>query len=63
MSGYKNNKKSFLDNFIPREGDSRSDVARKVVTDVSVIVLAVAAGVALPWDKVIQKAFFVVFVS
>ncbi|MBD5146423.1 MAG: class B sortase [Ruminococcus sp.] len=53
MAGYKNNKKSFLDNFIPREGDSRSDVARKVVTDISVIVLVVAV-IVLAWYFVQQ---------
>ncbi len=42
MAGYKNNKKSFLDSFIPRKGDSSADITRKIVTDVSVAVLVVA---------------------
>ena len=39
MAGYKNNKKSFLDSFIPRKGDSSADVS-VVVLVVALIVLA-----------------------
>lgn len=53
MAGYKNNKKSFLDSFIPRKGDSSADVARKIVTDVSVVVLVVAL-IVLAWYFVQQ---------
>lgn len=53
MSGYKKNKKSFLDSFIPRKGDSGADVTRKIVTDVSVVVLA-AALIILAWYFVQQ---------
>ena len=53
MAGYKNNKKSFLDSFIPRKGDSSADITRKIVTDVSVAVLVVAL-VILAWYFVQQ---------
>lgn len=53
MAGYKNNKKSFLDNFIPRAGDSKGEVTRKIVTDVSAVVLVVAL-VILAWYFVQQ---------
>lgn len=53
MAGYKNNKKSFLDSFIPRKGDSSADITRKIVTDVSVAVLVVAL-IILAWYFVQQ---------
>ena len=53
MAGYKNNKKSFLDSFIPRKGDSSADITRKIVTVVSVAVLVVAL-VILAWYFVQQ---------
>lgn len=53
MAGYNKKKKSFLDSFIPRAGDSRSAVMRKVITDVSVVVLA-AALIILAWYFVQQ---------
>ncbi|MDE6764453.1 MAG: class B sortase [Oscillospiraceae bacterium] len=53
MAGYNKKKKSFLDSFIPRAGDSRSAVMRKIVTDISVVVLAVAL-VILAWYFVQQ---------
>lgn len=53
MAGYNKNKKSFLDSFIPRAGDSRSAVMRKVITDVSVVVLVIAL-IILAWYFVQQ---------
>lgn len=53
MSGYKKNKKSFLDSFVPRKGDSSADIARKIVTDVSVVVLVIAL-IVLAWYFVQQ---------
>lgn len=53
MAGYKKNKKSFLDSFIPRKGDSSADITRKIVTDVSVVVLVVAL-IILAWYFVQQ---------
>ena len=53
MAGYKKNKKSFLDSFIPRKGDSSADITRKIVTDVSVAVLVVAL-IILAWYFVQQ---------
>lgn len=53
MAGYKNGRKSFLDSFIPREGDSRSIVVRKIVTDVSAVVLIIAL-IILAWYFVQQ---------
>ncbi|MCM1022950.1 MAG: class B sortase [Prevotella sp.] len=53
MAGYKNGKKSFLDSFIPREGDSKGDVTRKIVTDVSAVVLVIAV-IVLAWYFVQQ---------
>lgn len=53
MAGYNKKKKSFLDSFIPRAGDSRSAVMRKVITDVSVVVLVIAL-IILAWYFVQQ---------
>lgn len=53
MAGYNKKKKNFLDSFIPRAGDSRSAVMRKIVTDVSVVVLVVAL-IILAWYFVQQ---------
>lgn len=53
MSGYKKNKKNFLDSFVPRKGDSSADIARKIVTDVSVVVLVIAL-IVLAWYFVQQ---------
>lgn len=53
MAGYNKKKKSFLDSFIPRAGDSRSAVMRKIITDVSVVVLVIAL-IILAWYFVQQ---------
>ncbi len=53
MAGYKKNKKSFLDSFIPRKGDSSAEITRKIVTDVSAAVLIIAL-IILAWYFVQQ---------
>lgn len=53
MSGYKNNKKSIWESFIPRKGDSAGVLARKIITDAASIILVVAL-IILAWYFVQQ---------
>ncbi len=53
MAGYKNDKKSFLDSFIPKKGDSAGERTRKIVTDVASVVLLIAL-IILAWYFVQQ---------
>lgn len=45
MAGYKNSKQSFADKFIPRKGDSKAELARKIVTLFSAVVFVVAVAI------------------
>lgn len=42
MAGYKNSKASFAEQFIPRKGDSKQELVRKIVTIVAAVILAAA---------------------
>lgn len=53
MSGYKNDKSSFWDRFIPKKEDSAGERTRKIVTDVASVVLVIAV-IILAWYFVQQ---------
>ncbi len=53
MAGYNKNKKSFWDAFIPGKNDTPGERTRKIVTDVSVVILVVALAI-LAWYGIQQ---------
>ncbi len=53
MAGYNKNKKSFWSGFIPGKDDTPGERTRKIVTDVSVIILVIALAI-LAWYGIQQ---------